>query len=67
MIDGATLDLSEPRRVCFRLGGVYGLEVNVDRSDVRAFKFDIDGARCEWIVSERRILIQIPLLPLSAS
>lgn len=67
MIDGATLDVGEPRRVCFRAGGVYGLDVSVDRGDVREFMFDIDGARCEWIVSERRILIQIPLLPLSRS
>jgi len=67
MIDGATLDLGEPRRVCFKLGGVYGLDVSVDRADVRELKFDIDGAKCEWIVSERRILIQIPLLPLSPS
>jgi len=59
-----TLDLTEPRRISFEVAGVYALDVSVNRSDVREFMFDIDGARCEWIVSERKIQIQIPLLPL---
>lgn len=63
MIEGATLDLTEPRRVCFRAAGLYALDVSVNRGDVREFMFYIDGARCEWIVSESRILIHIPLLP----
>ena len=66
MIANATLDLTEPRRVSFKVVGLYALDVSVNRSDVREFTFDIDGAKCEWIVLERRILIQIPLLPLSS-
>lgn len=64
MIDNATLDLTEPRRVSFKVAGLYALDVSVNRNDVREFMFDIDSAKCEWIVSERMILIQIPLLPL---
>ena len=64
MISNATLDLTEPRRVSFKAVGLYALDVSVNRNDVREFMFDIDGAKCEWIVSERRIRIQIPLLPL---
>ena len=66
MIDTATLDLTEPRRVSFKVVGLYALDVSVNRNDIREFMFDIDGARCEWIVSERTILIQIPLLPLTS-
>lgn len=61
MISEATLDLTEPRRVLFKAVGLYALDVSVDRNDVREFMFDIDSAKCEWIVSERRILVQIPL------
>ena len=64
MIHSATLDLTEPRRVSFRAAGLYALDVSVDRNDVRRFVFYIDGAKCEWIVSEKTILIHIPLLPL---
>ena len=67
MIDNATLDLTEPRRVSFKVVGIYALDVSVNRNDVREFMFEIDGAKCEWIVSEDRILIQIPLLPLPTS
>jgi len=67
MIRNATLDLTEPRRVSFKVAGIYGLDVSVNRSDVREFMFDIDGAKCEWIVSEKRVLIEIPLLPLPTS
>jgi len=66
MIDKTTLDLTEPRRVSFKVAGLYALDVSVNRNDVREFMFDIDGAKCEWIVSERRILIRIPLLQLSS-
>ena len=64
MISGATLDLTEPRRISFKASGLYALDVSLNRSDVMGFMFDIDSAKCEWIVSERMILIQIPLLPL---
>jgi len=64
MINGATLDLTEPRRISFKVSGLYAMDVSVNRNDVKEFMFDIDGAKCEWIVSERKILIQIPLLPL---
>jgi len=64
MVYSATLDLTEPRRVSFRAAGLYALDINVNRDDVREFMFYIDGAKCEWIISERRILIHIPLLPL---
>lgn len=64
MIDNTALDLTEPRRISFKVAGVYKLDVEVNREDVREFLFDIDGAKCEWIVSERRIVINIPLLPL---
>ena len=64
MIDNVTLDLTEPRRVSFKAAGLYALDVSVDRNDVKEFMFYIDGARCEWIVTERRILIHIPLLAL---
>lgn len=64
MINNATLDLTEPRRVSFKVVGFYTLDVDVNRNDVREFIFDIDGAKCKWIVSERAIVIQIPLLPL---
>lgn len=64
MIGKAALDLTEPRQVSFKVGGLYNLDVQVDRNDVREFMFDIDGAKCEWIVSERTIVIKIPLLPL---
>jgi len=36
----------------------------VNRNDVRELMFDIDGAKCEWIASERTLVAQIPLLPL---
>ena len=64
MINNATLDLTEPRRVSFKVVGFYTLDVDVNRNDVREFIFDIDGAKCKWIVSEGAIVIQIPLLPL---
>ena len=64
MIKNATLDLTEPRRICFKVIGHYALDVDVNRSDVRDFMFDIDGTKCEWVVSEKRIVIQIPLLAL---
>lgn len=64
MISIATLDLTEPRHISFNVAGFYALDVNVNRSDVREFIFDIDGAKCRWIVTERRIEIEIPLLPL---
>jgi len=64
MINNATLDLTEPRRVSFKLVGLYSLDVDVNRNDVKEHMFDIDGAKCEWIVSERIIIIKIPLLPL---
>lgn len=64
MIDGATVDLTEPRQISFTVAGVYALDVGVDRNDVKEFMFDIDAAKCAWIVSERTIVIQIPLLPL---
>jgi len=67
MIDKATLDLTEPRRVSFRVVGLYDLDVSVNRNDVREFLFDIDSAKSEWIISEGRILIQIPLLPMHSS
>jgi len=63
----ATLDLTEPRRVSFKAAGLYALEVSVDRDDVKESMFDIDGAKCEWIVSERRAVVLIPLLPLPSS
>lgn len=64
MIDSAVLDLTEPRRISFRVVELYVLNVEVNRNDVKDFTFDLDGAKCEWIVSERTIIIQIPLLPL---
>jgi len=64
MIESASLDLTEPRRVAFKASGLYALDVSVDRKDVREFMFGIDGARSEWIISEGRIVIHIPLLPL---
>jgi len=64
MIDDVTVDLTEPRRVTFKAAGLYDLDVSVDRNDVRESMFYIDGAKSEWIVSERRILIHIPLLAL---
>lgn len=65
MINNAALDLTEPRRISFRVVGLYDLNVDVNRSDVREFIFVIDDAKCEWIVRERKIEIKIPLLPLS--
>ena len=65
MMDNATLDLTEPRRVSFKVVGLYALDVDVNRNDVKKFSFDIDGAKCQWVVQERTIVIQIPLLPLS--
>jgi len=67
MINKATLDLTEPRRVSFRVVGVYDLDVCVNRNDVREFMFDIDSARSEWITSEGIIRTQIPLLPMHSS
>jgi len=64
VMDRATLDLTEPRRVSFTAVGLYALDVSVNRNDVRESMFDIDGAKCKWIVSERSLVIQIPLLPL---
>lgn len=64
MINDVTLDLTEPRQISFKAVGHYALDVSVDRDDIKAFVFDIDSAKSEWIVSERMILIQIPLLPL---
>lgn len=64
MIHNAALDLTEPRRVSFKVVGLYDLDVEVNRNDVRELMFDIDSAKCEWIVSERRIIITIALLPL---
>jgi len=63
-MENATLDLTEPRRLSFKAAGAYALDVSVNRHDVRESMFDINGARCEWIMSERRLVIQIPLLPL---
>jgi len=65
MIDNATLDLTEPRRISFKVVGLYVLDVDVNRNDVKEFTFDIDGAKCQWIVQERTVVIRIPLLPLS--
>ena len=62
MIGDVTLDLTEPRRISFKVAGLYHLGVDVNRNDLREFMFDIDGAKCEWIVSERMMIIKIPLL-----
>jgi len=62
MIIDAALDLTEPRRISFKLVGLYGLDVEVNRNDVREFMFDIDGAICEWKVLEGTIVTTIPLL-----
>ena len=64
MIKNAVLDLTEPRRVSFKVVELYDLDVQVNRNDVREFMFDIDSAKCEWVVSEKVIAINIPLLPL---